>query len=164
MKFGMTPQEPGRTNWYAVRTAPEGYRPPEGELRRLFGTWHHPVPQILDRIELDGALRHDLHYLAPLPSFVRGNIALLGDAAHAMTPELGQGACQAMIDGVALGEAIAGDGDVPSALRRYDRARRRPAQRLAAMSLRVSKLTQMRRLLPLRDTIARAALAFGPPG
>jgi len=40
MKFGITPQEPGRTNWYAALTAPEGYAPADdiAELRRLFGT------------------------------------------------------------------------------------------------------------------------------
>ncbi|GIH07133.1 FAD-dependent oxidoreductase [Rhizocola hellebori] len=167
MKFGVTPQEPGRTNWYAVRTAPEGYRPPGGdlaELRQLFGHWHDPVPRILDRIELDGFLRHDLHYLPALAAFVTGNVALIGDAAHAMTPDLGQGACQAMIDGVALADALAADRDVPTALRHYDRARRKPAQRLAAMSLRASQLARMSRLLPLRDALTRAALAFGPPG
>jgi 2-polyprenyl-6-methoxyphenol hydroxylase-like FAD-dependent oxidoreductase len=167
MKFGVTPQEPGRTNWYAVRAAPEGYRPPDGdlaELGRLFGDWHDPVPRILDRIDLDQMLRHDLHYLPALPAYVRENVALLGDAAHAMTPDLGQGACQAMIDGVALGDALAASADVPSALRQYDRARRKPTQRLATMSLRVSRFTRMRHFLPLRDAVTRAAMAFGPPG
>ncbi len=166
-KFGFTPQEPGHTNWYAVRTAPEGYRPPDGdlaELRGLFGRWHDPVPRILDRLDLDGVLRHDLHYLEALPSYVRGNVALLGDAAHAMTPDLGQGACQAMIDAVALGEALGAEPGVPQALARYDRERRKPTQHLVAMSIRASRLARMRRALPLRDVILRAALAFGPPG
>jgi 2-polyprenyl-6-methoxyphenol hydroxylase-like FAD-dependent oxidoreductase len=95
IKFGLTPQEPGRTNWYAVLDAAEDYRPPAGdlvELRRLFGNWHHPIPRVLDLIEADTVLRHGLHYLAPLPSFTTDNVALLGDAAHAMTPDLGQGA------------------------------------------------------------------------
>ena len=59
----MTPYEPGQTNWYAVLTAPEGYRPPGDdvtELRRLFGDWHDPIPSILDQYDASEVLRHDL--------------------------------------------------------------------------------------------------------
>ena len=54
----------------------------------------------------------------PLPTLAVGRVALLGDAAHAMTPDLGQGACQAFEDAVALASVL--DTDVPAALARYD--------------------------------------------
>ncbi|GAB2651104.1 FAD-dependent oxidoreductase [Kribbella swartbergensis] len=167
VKFGLTPQEPGRTNWYAVLTAPEGYRPPGDdvtELRRLFGDWHDPIPAILDRYDASDVLRHDLHYLdPPLRSYVRGNVALVGDAAHAMTPDLGQGACQALIDGVTLAECLAAAATTTEGLREYDRRRRRPTQRIARMALWASKLSQIRRCTPARDRVLRLALAVGTP-
>ncbi|WP_155386446.1 FAD-dependent monooxygenase [Catellatospora paridis] len=165
-RFGVTPQGPGRTNWYAVLTAPEHHRPAlddPDELRRVFGHWHDPIPAVLDRYATSHVIRHDIHHLAPaLPSYTAGNVALLGDAAHAMTPDLGQGACQAIIDGVALARCLSG-GDVAAGLRAYDRERRRPTQRMAATALMVNRMSQARRLLPLRDAVLRLALSFGPP-
>ncbi|MEK8105489.1 FAD-dependent monooxygenase [Micromonospora sp. M12] len=61
----------------------------------------------------------------PLPSYVRGRVALLGDAAHPMTPNLGQGAGQAIEDAVVLGAVCAGGAEgVPAALAAYDEQRR----------------------------------------
>lgn len=165
-RFGITPQGPGRTNWYAVLTAPEGYRPAlddPDELRRVFGRWHDPIPAVLDRYATSHVIRHDLHHLAPaLPTYTVGNVALLGDAAHAMTPDLGQGACQAIIDGVTLARCLSGD-DVAAGLRAYDRERRRPTQRMATASLLVNRMSQARHFLALRDTTLRLALSLGPP-
>lgn len=165
MKFGITPQEPGRTNWYAALTAPEGYAPPDDivELQRLFGTWHRPIPDILAGTEPTEVLRHDLHHSWPLPTFCVGTVALLGDAAHAMTPDLGQGACQALMDGVALAECLSAHANVAAGLAAYDHRRRRATQKLAAMSARVNRLAQTRRLLPVRNLVIRLALAAGPP-
>jgi 2-polyprenyl-6-methoxyphenol hydroxylase-like FAD-dependent oxidoreductase len=165
-RFGITPQEPGRTNWYATAQVAEGYVPAAGnvaELRARFGRWHAPVRRVLERLTEAEILQHDLYDLdPPLPSFVHGNVALLGDAAHAMTPDLGQGACQALVDGVALADCLAA-ADVASGLRAYDRLRRRRTQRIAAMSRRVNRLAAARRCTPLRDLVVRTALLIAPP-
>ncbi|NIJ13752.1 2-polyprenyl-6-methoxyphenol hydroxylase-like FAD-dependent oxidoreductase [Saccharomonospora amisosensis] len=163
-KFGYLPLGDGRTNFYAVLPTPARPRPMEDELATLrsrFGHWHDPIPRVLDRIEPDALLRHGLHYLhPPLPSYVSGNVALLGDAAHAMTPDLGQGACQSLIDGLILGESLAGTTDVHSGLRAYDRARRRPSQRIAAAARQLGRISVASRALVLRDAAVRLAVAF----
>lgn len=151
VKFGLTPQADGRTNWYAMVG-------PDDDLS-VFQHWHDPIPRVV--AEARDVLRHDLLHLAPLPSYVSGRVALLGDAAHAMTPDLGQGACQAVVDGVVLAECLAG-GDVAAGLREYDRRRRRTTQRLAALSLRLNGLARMRRFTGVRDAGLRLALALGP--
>ncbi|MFE7133259.1 FAD-dependent oxidoreductase [Streptomyces sp. NPDC057638] len=129
--FGMTPVEPGRTNWYA--TVPEATT--AGELRDTFARWHDPIPRLLAEGDPAHWIRYEMRHLHPaLPSFVHpSGVALVGDAAHAMTPNLGQGACTAILDAEALTRALTthGPAAVPAALRAYDRERRRPAQRVA---------------------------------
>ncbi|OJF12693.1 FAD-dependent oxidoreductase [Couchioplanes caeruleus] len=166
-KFGVTPQEGGRTNWYATIRATERDFAPDAELanlRRIFGMWAAPVGTVLDALEEADVLRHDVYVTPPLPTFVHGNVALIGDAAHAMTPDLGRGACEALIDAVALADCLAAASTVPQGLRAYDRARRRPAQRLARVASTAARLVHVRHAVGLRDLLLRASLAGGPPG
>ncbi|MFI5836516.1 FAD-dependent monooxygenase [Micromonospora sp. NPDC051300] len=165
-KFGLTPVGGGRTNWYASVSLPPGHPAPAddvAELRRLFGDWHPQVRRVLDALTPAGVLRHEIRDLTPLPSYVAGRVALLGDAAHAMTPDLGQGACQALIDAVALADCVRAADDLPAALRAYDRRRRRATQRIAAGARWAGRLSRARRMLPVRDAVLRLALAAGPP-
>ncbi|HEY0700235.1 MAG TPA: FAD-dependent oxidoreductase, partial [Micromonospora sp.] len=108
-EFGMVPLGDGRIYWYGAVNAPAGQRFPDemAAVRARFGSWHPPIPALLDATDADSVLRNDIHHLAtPLPGYVRGGVALLGDAAHAMTPYLGQGAGQAIEDAVVLGRAV----------------------------------------------------------
>lgn len=135
--FGMTPVEPGRTHWYAVVPQAETVEAPE-ELRAYFDGWHDPVPRLLAQTDPTTWLRYDTRHLHPaLPTFVsREGVALVGDAAHAMPPHLGQGAGTALLDAEALARAVTGrhQGELPSALRAYDTERRRRSQRVAFAS------------------------------
>ncbi|MGW7471924.1 FAD-dependent oxidoreductase [Streptomyces cyaneofuscatus] len=149
--FGLTPVEPGRTNWYA--TVPEVTT--ADELRASFAGWYDPIPRILDATDPDTWIRYEMRHLHPaLPSFVSGDasvghVALVGDAAHAMTPNLGQGACTAILDADALARAVAvappGPAGLAAALRAYDRERRRSAQRTAFASLTLHRFMSTER-------------------
>jgi 2-polyprenyl-6-methoxyphenol hydroxylase-like FAD-dependent oxidoreductase len=126
--FGVMPLSDGRVYCYAAaRAAPGAGSGDElAELVRRFGRWHEPIPGLLARVPPAAVLRHDVAELArPLPSFHDGRVVLLGDAAHPMTPSLGQGACQALEDAAVLSGLVAAAGGeaVPLALARYSAVR-----------------------------------------
>ncbi|MFJ9809679.1 FAD-dependent monooxygenase [Streptomyces sp. NPDC101158] len=165
--WGSQPLKDGRVYAYAMAAAPAGAHSADGEkaeLLRLFGDWHHPVPAILDAADDRAVLRHDVHHLIdPLPAFHRGRTALVGDAAHAMQPTLGQGGNQAIEDAVVLAHHTACR-PVPAALAAYtaDRLPRTTAiVRKAARTGRLALLSA-RPAVALRDAAVTAVSRFGP--
>jgi 2-polyprenyl-6-methoxyphenol hydroxylase-like FAD-dependent oxidoreductase len=169
-RFGVTPLCDGRFYLYSTAVVPAGTRSadPRAELRRRFGSWHDPIPALLDRVRrLDPAdiLQNDLYDLAaPLPSLHHGRIAWLGDAAHAMTPNLGQGGCQAIEDAVVLahllpaGDSAAATDAVPDALAAYTAARRARTDAIRLRARRMGRLGALRNPLATRarDLAVRA--------
>jgi salicylate hydroxylase len=114
---GFVPREDAKAeSWSAV-----GDR---DELASSFVGWDAPVVKLLKAVET--CFWWGLYDRSPLETWTNGRLALLGDAAHAMLPHLGQGANQAIEDGVALSVLLEGQGaaDVPDILRQYERLRR----------------------------------------
>ncbi|XVV10534.1 FAD-dependent monooxygenase [Actinoplanes sp. CA-131856] len=127
-----------RVYCYATAPAPPGERADDerAEMLRWFGGWHEPIPSLM--AAATEIIRTDIRCLdAAPPSFHKGRVALLGDAAHAMTPNLGQGACQALEDAVVLA-AHAGD------LAAYSKDRAPRTATVAAASRRIGRLAALR--------------------
>ncbi|MER7490459.1 FAD-dependent monooxygenase [Streptomyces sp. NPDC126497] len=135
--WGTHPLKDGRVYAYAAALAPPGEHARDderAELLRLYGDWHTPVPEVLAAARPEDVLRHDVHHIAePLPAFHRGRVALVGDAAHAMPPTLGQGGNQAIEDAVTLAHHA---GDLPA----YTAARLPRTTAIARRAVRVARL------------------------
>ncbi|MER7843447.1 FAD-dependent monooxygenase [Kitasatospora sp. NPDC096077] len=172
---GIVPLADGRVYVYGAALAPAGARAADeqAELQRLFGDWCAPVPQLFALAEPDRVLRNDVRELAdPLPAYHHGRVALLGDAAHAMCPFLGQGACQAVEDALVLAAPLAPAADLATALPAYTAARLPRTTAVVTASRRTGKLVALRTpaatllrttaltlagLLPTRALLSRSA-------
>ncbi|MFB7831101.1 FAD-dependent monooxygenase [Streptomyces sp. NPDC056056] len=163
-EFGHIAFPDGTAEWHAVLTLAAGTRFPDplAELRRRFRTWHDPIPALLDATRPEAVLHHDVNELrTPLPSYTAGRIVLLGDAAHAMTPHLGQGACQALEDAVVLTAALGTESTVEAALARYDAERRPRSQAVAGAARQAGKLGQQLSH-PVAVTLRNTAMRLTP--
>jgi 2-polyprenyl-6-methoxyphenol hydroxylase-like FAD-dependent oxidoreductase len=118
---------PGRLFWYATRNLPEGgvdsVAGRKADVQDVIQSWHSPIPAVIEATPGAAILRNDIVDRIPLVNWSRGRVTLLGDAAHPTTPNLGQGACQAIEDAVSLAASLASSGHVETALRRYEQMR-----------------------------------------
>jgi len=148
--FGLVSLPLSRTYWFAVVGT-------EGNLEAKFADWHDPIPMALERTPPERRIRSELRYLPPLPRWHRGSAVLVGDAAHAMTPNLGQGAAQALLDVAALLGRLR-EMPLAEALAAYERARKRPAERIARQSRTAGRVAQASNPLAtvLRDNLSGA--------
>ncbi|MEV7931033.1 FAD-dependent monooxygenase [Kitasatospora sp. NPDC088779] len=182
---GVVPLADGRVYVYGAALAPAGARAADGdekaELLRRYGTWCAPVPQLLALAEPGRVLRHDVWDLSdPLPAYHQGRVALLGDAAHAMCPFQGQGACQAIEDAVVLASALTPAADPATTLPAYTAARLPRTTAIVTGSRRIGGLVALRTpaatrlrdaaltlagLLPARTLLNRSARTYNwqPP-
>lgn len=161
LRFGIVALPESRVYWYGAANAPAGERFPEehAEVVRRFGAWHRPIPEILAATVPAEVLHHDIYDLPALPTYVHGRVVLLGDAAHAMTPDLGQGGCQALEDAVVLAACLADADEVGAGLARYDAERRPRTQSLAKLARRIGKFAQASGVL---GSVRMAAMRFIP--
>ena len=160
-RFGLVDIGRGRTYWFATKNAPEG-EPDEpagrkAEILRRFSGWHEPIAAVIEAADEGAILRNDVHYLAPLPRWSDGRVVLVGDAAHATTPGVGQGAAQAIEDAVVLADRLADSDDLNAALAEYEAIRRPRADAVLKMSRRVDRAAQLANPLGwrLRNALVR---------
>lgn len=161
--FGYTVREDGEAWWFAnigeprepARGALEAIGTEEwrGRLRALFAEDPAPVPGLIEAAP--AIVATPIHDMPPLPSWHRGRVVLLGDAAHAVSPSAGQGAAQALEDAIVLAKCLRDVAPVEAALARYEALRRPRAERIVAMGRRrgAYKAPRSRTAVRFRDLL-----------
>ncbi|MDW9377869.1 NAD(P)-binding protein [Sinorhizobium meliloti] len=156
-RFGLAAIPGDRVYWFACcgagRTDDPGLAKLDLEgVGALFADFHEPVPEVLGRTPPDSLIWTDILDLEPMPSFTRGKVVLLGDAAHAVTPDLGQGAGLAIEDAAVL-SALLARLPMERALQEYDARRVGRACRIALESRLYARVAQWRNplVVPLRN-------------
>jgi FAD-dependent urate hydroxylase len=138
-RCGLLPLAGNRVYYGFACAMQKGLPPPEGgrrcQLQILFGGWPAPIQAVLESLEETGLKYLEIHDLPPLPRWSLGRITLLGDAAHATSPTLGQGGCQAMEDAVLLARCLGSTSlGVADGLARYETKRKKRAEMIVARS------------------------------
>jgi FAD-dependent urate hydroxylase len=163
-RFGLVNLGRRRVYWYATKNAPKGEENAgprserKEELLARFGGWHEPIPTIIRVTDDSGIHRDGVYHREPAKRWGEGRITLLGDAAHPMTPDLGQGACQAIEDAVVLARSLDEEGDIEAALRLYEKRRADRVAYVVRLSRRLGRIGQLENplLRRLRDATLRA--------
>lgn len=153
-----------RMFWTATVNGPEGSWPAkpaavaQADLLELWGGWADPLPETVKSCAPADIVVTDVHDCDPLKRWYSGRVALLGDAAHPIGPVLGQGANMALEDAARLADLIAEGGPVPAALRAYQRARGKRANKIVHHSRLIARLGHTRNpvVAKARDLAIRA--------
>ena len=164
-RFGILPIGQGRVCWYATRNSdqgrPDGAGGRKAEVYELFKDWHGIIPSLIESTDPNNVLRNDAQDRAPLGTWGRGAVTLLGDAAHPMTPNVGQGACMAIEDAACLAKCLLASGNVAQALRSYEALRAPRTAFVARQSRRIGAIGQWENpwMVRGRDLITRLVLS-----
>ncbi|BCW45800.1 FAD-dependent monooxygenase [Arthrobacter sp. StoSoilB5] len=154
--FGIGPSS-GGTNWYASFRSGMG---PEGIdvgdaldlARRRYSKHATGIQHVLNTATPETSLAQRIWTTPPLWRYSRGNVVLIGDAAHAMAPNLGRGACESLIDAVTLGKLV-NTMPLDQALTAYNRQRVLRTQQFRLGSSLMMRVALAESAQPLRDKL-----------
>jgi 2-polyprenyl-6-methoxyphenol hydroxylase-like FAD-dependent oxidoreductase len=120
-RFGCTHMGDGNLSWYATYLAPENQviTSPQAELKR-YQNWCLPIPEIIKNTPEKAILHTQVYDAEPLSTWSSERVTLLGDAAHPMTPDMNQGAGQAIEDGIILADSLEKSSNLQEALKLYE--------------------------------------------
>jgi 2-polyprenyl-6-methoxyphenol hydroxylase-like FAD-dependent oxidoreductase len=166
-RFGFSGIGHGEVYWYATLDAPAGDRDASAaETRRrldaMAAPFPAPVPELIAATDAERVIRTDMYDLPALPAWHRGRVVLLGDAAHATTPNLGQGGAQAIEDAYVLAEQLAAHPRPQDAFAAYRRIREPKARMVVDTSRRLGRLVHLTN--PLARALRNAAMRLTPAG
>jgi 2-polyprenyl-6-methoxyphenol hydroxylase-like FAD-dependent oxidoreductase len=156
-RFGLVPLGGGRLYWFVSEASSEPAEPAlhrsKHEFQRLVEGWHGPIEAAVSSTTANSIEGLGIYHLPPLERWSAGRVTLVGDAAHAITPDVSQGASLALEDGYVLAASLRERSDVIDALRRYEARRRKRAVAIARLSRQLGRIAQTNRpvLCRLRD-------------
>ncbi len=153
-RFGIHDMHAGQVYWFGVIVVPEGQQDSQGGRQRdlldRFGHFPEPIPALIKDTPEEHIFRTDIFDIDPMKKWGEDRVTLLGDSAHATTPNLGRGASEALEDAAVLGECVSeaelfADGDaLCRVLREYERRRIGPTAKIQSDARRIGRVSSWR--------------------
>lgn len=145
-RFGYVPIGNNKVYWFATKNAEEQSLEMQEwkseALLKNFQNYPDEVKNLIQSTPDSGIIWNDIIDLKPINSFDYGSVVLIGDAAHATTPNLGQGACQAIEDAYYLAKLIQNADEIETAFNRFSAIRLERTQTIVKTSRNIGKLAQ----------------------
>lgn len=141
-RFGFVQINDQDTYWYAVVNE-SLINQHDDNLHDLFSDFNNDVLNIIENTSEDTVIKNRIIDLKPIHQWYSKSICLLGDAAHATTPNLGQGACQAIEDAYLLAELYQEDKSIETVFKEYQKLRIKKAHKIVKSSWRIGKIAHL---------------------
>lgn len=155
-RFGFVRINDQKVYWYAVIN--ENLVKNPNHLAELFADFNPEVPRMISETPKEKIFVNDIIDLEPIYQWQKDRVCLIGDAAHATTPNMGQGACQAIEDAYILGKLLGEGKSIDEVFRQYEQLRMKKAHYIVNMSSTIGKVSHYENGLAvwLRNTLLKA--------
>ncbi len=160
-RWGIVPLKNDDVYWYAVTRSKERditMKTADKEfILHIFNNWKSEFLEVFKNIPASKLIHNDIYDIEPLDRFAYGNILLIGDAAHATTPDLGQGGSQALEDAVVLSNLLKQHHNYQHAFREFEKIRIPRTTKVIHTSRNMARIGQLsfRPLIPLRNFLMK---------
>lgn len=143
-RFGFSAISKDQVYWFAVKSAPadgsDDAIPLQEKLLQIYAEFAGPIPSIIKATPSERIIRNDLYELKRLGKWYKGTACLIGDAAHAMTPNMGQGGAQGVEDAYYISNILAGKQPVEQAFEAFEKQRRKKTDMVVKNSWMLGKM------------------------
>jgi 2-polyprenyl-6-methoxyphenol hydroxylase-like FAD-dependent oxidoreductase len=162
VRFGFAPISEREVYWFAVANAPEGEKDEPGsvkeKLKTMYQNFHPLIQEIIGQTPPENILRNDISDLKRLSTWHQNRICLIGDAAHATTPNMGQGGGQGVEDAYYISHILAQEEDCHQAFARFERERRKKVDYIVNTSWQFGKMAHS----PMRQRLFKIMMKWTP--
>ncbi|MBI3135163.1 MAG: FAD-dependent monooxygenase [Bacteroidetes bacterium] len=163
-RFGIVPIGKNQVYWFACKNGPANDATlkswKQKELLANYARYHQDIKTVLANTPDDHIIWNDIADLKPIDRFAFERIVLIGDSAHATTPNMGQGACQAIEDALVLASAIQKNETIPAAFHDFETKRMARTHGIVNQSWRLGKIAQLQN--PIAAGIRNLAFRLTP--
>lgn len=158
-RFGLSVISEREVYWFAVAKAPRGGKDDrtmlKEKLQGMYADFSNPIPAILSATPTERIIRNDITDLQPIGDWYKGRVCLIGDAAHATTPNMGQGGGQAVEDAWFLSRILMDEKDYPLAFRLFQQKRQKKVAQVVKTSWQIGKVAHLSFGQHLRNFLLR---------
>ncbi len=144
-RFGFVHINENEVYWYALANYKTDYKKEftNTNLEELFSTFSPLVKKIISKTEKNNIIFNEMMDLKPISSWHHKNVCLIGDASHATTPNLGQGACQAIETAFVIADCLSTEKNIQSAFQKFEKIRKKNAEKIVNTSWTVGKMAHL---------------------